>query len=398
MKSWIELDEERLRHNFGVFQSVVRGAAGQDAAVLAVVKANAYGHGLEHSARALAGTGAEWLGVTGVEEGQRVRRVLREGGVGKPSQPRILVMCGISEEDAAAVAAEELTPVVWSLEQVSWLSAAVAAGKLLRVCVEIDSGMTRQGVRPGSELRELITAIRNTKGLQLDGVMTHFASAEVADSSQTASQKSAFEGALEDIRAIGITPAWISVGNTSGVDLEDDTEPMAVWAARLAQGIGARPLVRAGLAMYGYALPVEGLAAHSRLAERLQQVMTWKAKVIGLEDIAVGAAVGYNGKFVAVHPMRLALIAVGYADGLRRDLSSTNQTPGGWMMVRGQRAPIVGRISMNLTTVDVTGIDGIRLGDEAIVLGEGISAKDHAQLAGTIAYEILCGVRAEEKV
>jgi alanine racemase len=278
---------------------------------------------------------------------------------------------------------------------VAWLSAAVTEGKPLRVCVEIDSGMSRQGVRAGTKLLEVVAAIEGAEGLRFDGVMTHFASAEVAGSSQTASQRHAFEGALEAIRAAGVTPAWLSVGNTSGVDLEDAAEPMVAWISRLAQGLGARPLLRAGLAMYGYVLPVEGLGAHSCLAGPLQPVMTWKAKLIGLEDIVAGAAVGYNGTFVAERPMRLALIAVGYADGLRRELSSTNQKPGGWVMVHGQRAPIVGRISMNLTTVDVTGIDEARMGDEVIVLGEGITTEDHARLAGTIAYEILCGVRAE---
>ena len=120
--------------------------------------------------------------------------------------------------------------------------------------------------------------------------------------------------------------------------------------------------------------------------------MTWKAAVLAVRMLAAGDTVGYNATFTAAEPMRVALIPVGYADGLRRELSAAAGRPGGWMMIHGQRAPVLGRISMNLTVVDVTGISGVQAGEEAIVLGPGITADDHADLASTIAYEILCGV------
>jgi alanine racemase len=121
--------------------------------------------------------------------------------------------------------------------------------------------------------------------------------------------------------------------------------------------------------------------------------MQWKTRVIGLREVEAGATVGYNGIFVAERGMRLALLPVGYADGLRRELSASNDRAGGWVMLRGQRAPIVGRVSMNLTVVDVSAITGVGLGDEVTLLGDGVTAEDHARLAGTIAYEIVCGVR-----
>ena len=126
--------------------------------------------------------------------------------------------------------------------------------------------------------------------------------------------------------------------------------------------------------------------------------MTWKTRVIGVREVGVGDTVGYNATFVAERPMRLALLPVGYADGLRRELSSTNAQAGGWMMVQGQRAAIVGRVSMNLTVVDVTEIASVQIGDEVVVLGDGTTAEDHARLAGTIAYEIVCGVRASSRL
>jgi alanine racemase len=391
LTSWVEIADERLRGNFAVLQEAAGGAC-----VLAVIKANAYGHGLEHCARILAGAGAEWLGVTGVEEGRAVRRVLLSSGIAGERQPRILVMCGLSEEDAEAVVSENLTPVVWTVEQVGWLQeAAKRLGTSVRVHLEIDSGMTRQGVRSGADLATVVSAIAAADGVLLDGVMTHFASAEVAGSGQTVAQRREFEVALRQVLAAGGRPQWISVGNTSGVDLAEGSDDLMVWDARLAEEMGARALTRSGLGLYGYSLEIEGdTAAKSRLAGRLQPVMTWKAKVIGVEDVPAGAAVGYNGIYVGQQPMRLALVAAGYADGLRRELSSSNERAGGWVMVRGQRAAIVGRVSMNLTTVDVSGIAGVRVGDEAVLLGEGVSAEDHAQICETISYEILCGVRA----
>jgi alanine racemase len=125
--------------------------------------------------------------------------------------------------------------------------------------------------------------------------------------------------------------------------------------------------------------------------------MTWKTRVTDVREVAAGETVGYNALFTARSPMLVALLPVGYSDGLRRGLSSTNAQPGGWVMIGGrggssQRANILGRVSMNLTTVDVTGIDGVRVGDEVVVLGDGVTADDHARIAGTISYEILCGI------
>jgi alanine racemase len=133
---------------------------------------------------------------------------------------------------------------------------------------------------------------------------------------------------------------------------------------------------------------------HALVRQHLQPVMSWKTRVIGLRDVQAGDAVGYNATFTARRPMRLALLPVGYADGLRRELSGSDAQAGGWVMVQGQRAAIIGRISMNLTVVDVTEIHGVSVGDEVVMLGDGITADDHAQLAGTISYEIVCGVRA----
>jgi alanine racemase len=172
------------------------------------------------------------------------------------------------------------------------------------------------------------------------------------------------------------------------------------WLRSLAGSVGARSMARSGIALYGYCLPIEpdDAVAEAKVRCGLQPVMCWKTRVIGLRDVQAGDTVGYNATFRAKRLMRLALLPVGYADGLRRELSGTNARAGGWTMVKGQRAAIAGRVSMNLTVVDVTEIPGVAVGDEVVVLGDGVTADDHARLAHTISYEIVCGVRAESRL
>jgi len=440
-KSWVEVSERRLEGNF----KELRRAAGADMAVLSVVKADAYGHGVALCSAVLAAAGASWLGVTDAAEGALVQDALLAVGVGKASEPGILILCGLLPEDADTIVARGLTAVVWNVSQMEMLAAAVErSGNVaeLPVHLEIDTGMSRQGVVPdtyqGAALNEVLRWLRGSKRLRLDGVLTHFASAEVVGSRQTADQRLRFEVALEAVQAMGLRPEWIHAGNTSAVDNPGPApEPVGragagshgSWLRRVATKLGARPMVRAGLALYGYSLPLEmpersgelsegtefeglQLAAAAENQDRdqdrdqdggvtselggLAPVMTWKTRVIGVSEIGPGARVGYNGTFVARRRMRLALLPVGYADGLRRELSSSDEG-GGWVVVRGLRASVVGRVSMNLTMVDVTGIEGVAVGDEVTLLGEGITAEDHAVIAGTIAYEILCGVRATSR-
>ncbi len=392
MKSWIEVSVERLAANYRRCRAVLEQEAGAGAAVLAVVKANAYGHGAAVCASVLANAGTEWLGVTDAAEGVVVREALRF--VSRERQPRVLVMCGHLPEDAAAIVEHRLTPVIWTVAQMEAL-AEIAGAEPVEVHLEIDSGMSRQGVAL-RELPAVLTYLAREPHLRLEGVMTHFASAEVAGSAQTETQRMSFEAALERVTKAGLRPNWVHVGNTSALNNGADGGTLA-WLGRLADQLGARSMGRAGLGLYGYSLPLEGLVASdgdaSRLDRKVLPVMTWKTRILSLSSVEAGARVGYNGSFVAEQPLRLALLPVGYADGLRRELSSTNAKAGGWVMVRGQRAPVVGRVSMNLTTVDVSAIEEIAVGDEVVLLGNGITAEDHAAVAGTIPYEIVCGVR-----
>jgi alanine racemase len=389
MTSWIEISEERLAANY----RAIAQAAGAQTAVLAVVKANAYGHGVEFCSTVLARAGAPWLGVASASEGARARSALGEAGIARKDQPAILVMCGFLQQDVEAIAEHALTPVVWTPEQVGWLE-----GTGLAVHVEVDTGMARQGVHPGDELDDLLDEL-TASGLTLDGIFTHFCAAEAAHSVLTQTQQRRFEAAIAQVSAQGLTPRWVHAGSSSSVDNPAQSSP---WLVNLANSVDARAMVRCGIALYGYCSPITGADAASvpsKLRPALRPVMTWKTRVLSLRDLAAGETVGYNATFTAPAPMRLAMLPVGYADGLRRQLSGSDARPGGWVILHSrdgsaQRAPIAGRVTMNLTMVDVTAIPGVHIGDEVVVLGDGITADDHARLAATIPYEILCAVRA----
>jgi alanine racemase len=396
VKNWVEVSGRRLAANY----RLLAATAGPEIHVLAVVKANAYGHGADVCAPVLARAEAEWLGVTDAAEGVAIRTAMTAAGVALAEQPRILVMCGLLPEDAGLMVQHSLTPVIWSRLQMEWLADAVvrSGSSPLAVHLEIDTGMARQGVAPGEELRGVLHSMLGQRNLLLDGVMTHFASAEVAGSPQTLGQQQRFEKAMREVSDAGLRPTWVHAGNSSTIDNNDDPEARSlVWLRGLAAAYDARAMVRSGLGLYGYCLPIEngnGIAAQHQVRRDLLPVMTWKTRVIGLRDVSPGDTIGYNAIFVAEQAMRLALVPVGYADGLRRELSGSNTATGGWMIVQGWRAPIVGRVSMNLTVVDISGIPNVSVGDEVVLLGDGVTAEDHARLAGTIAYEIICGVRA----
>jgi len=386
--TWAEVSRSRLIHNY----SVLRRLAGPETELLCVVKANAYGHGLAECARTLAGEGASWFGVTCVEEGVALRHELPEAG--------ILVMSGIRGDgmvrysrsdlfvasgEAAAVLEHDLTPVVWEPRHLVELETAAkrlrAAPGDCPIHLEVDTGMSRQGVRP-QDLEPLLERLGAGSPLRLQAAMTHFHTPGNAE--LRAGQVREFVTAVETIVGAGLRPQFLSAGSSAGA-LHADAE-----LAGLVKRSGAQLMVRAGISLYGYAPdaehPTEGGGA-------LQPVLSWKTRVVSVREIPAGATVGYDATFRAQRPSRIALLPVGYADGLNRLLS--NQ---GWVVVRGQRAPVAGRISMDHTTVDITDVAGVEVGDEVVLAGEQggekVTAEEMARLTGTIAYEVLCGIAA----
>jgi alanine racemase len=388
VKSWVEVSGARLVENLRAVRAAAdTGAgAGDGAEILGVIKANAYGHDAVFVARVLVDAGVRWLGVADVEEAVRVRGVVGD-------RARVVVMCGLEVGDCQEVIAQGLTPVVWTMEHVAMLErAAQAAGlgagldadKAVRVHLEIDTGMARQGVDLGG-VAAVAERLAGSEWVRCEGVMSHLASAEVVGSEATRRQWERFAAAVQVVVAKGIRPELVHLGNSSAVDEGSTLESVRELAAR----VGARVMVRPGIALYGYCIPVGKEVAG---ALRLKPVLVWKTRVIGVREIGVGDTVGYGGTFTAKALMKIALLPIGYSDGFRRDASSG--VGDGWVMIAGRRAPVVGRVSMDLTTVDVTEIAGVAVGDEVVLLGDGATADDHARWGGTISYEILCGIRA----
>ena len=391
---WAEISRPRLLENY----RLLRRLAGE-AELLAIIKANAYGHGVLACAEAIATENPRaWLGVTGVEEGTAVRAVAPDA--------QILIMSSVWQSEAEAAIEHHLTPVVWEPWQIDAVQSAATARGLgpgsVPVHIEIDTGMSRQGVRFEC-LRALIEQLSSAPALRVEGAMTHLHSAEVLDGCATSDQLAEFVTVVDTIAAGGLRPKWIHAGNSATV-LSDAG---AASLVNIATKYQAKAMLRPGLALYGYAprfssagLSLAGFSsAGFRGAEPLatshllHPVLSWKTRVVSLRTIQPGETAGYNATFRAVRPTRIALLPVGYADGLNRLLSNR-----GSVLVRSRRAPIAGRISMDLTTIDVTDIPGVEIGDEVTLIGEHgrerITAYDHADLADTIPYEILCNVAA----
>ena len=381
-----EISRSRLTENFLRLRSLARQSGGD---ALAVVKADAYGHSVSLCAPWLMQSGAEWLGVTSVQEGVAVRRLC--------PRARILVLSAFQREHAEPLLDANLTPTVWDLAHLEALSEAAHRRSLssgsVPVHLEIDTGMSRQGVAfAPAHLTPVLEKLRAIPALRLEATFTHFASPEVLDSEQNSQQATRFEQAVAHIANAGFRPRWIHAGNSSTLLAQRQSRQLVA----LANSVGAAFLFRPGLALYGYALPFTGES--SALPIRLQPVMSWKTAIASLRTVEPGAKIGYSGTFIAPTEMRIALLPIGYADGLNRKLSNPSPKGEGHVLIRGIAAPIVGRVSMDLTTVDVSQIPAAAVGDEVVILGEQagqrITADDHARWAETISYEVLCSVAA----
>ena len=383
----VEVRTRSLEDNYRFLASL----AAPHAELLAIVKADAYGHSLELCAPAAVRAGARWLGVTSVEEGVAARALC--------SGARVLVIGGVFPGQGAEAVRNELTAVVWETWHLHELeSAGRAAGVeagTVPVHLEVDTGMSRQGV--GLDRLDGLDGVLARFGadspLRLEGVMTHLFAADEADGTVTEEQFARLDAVLERVKAAGLKPEWLNVGNSAAL-LGGRTGEIVNLASRF----GMKAMMRPGLALYGL-IPEfdpsfdEEPAGVAAARVRLMPVLSWKTAVVGVRTVPAGAVVGYNGTFVATEPMRLALIAVGYADGLDRRLGNRFS-----LLVRGERAPLAGRISMDQAVLDVTDIPGVEAGDEVVILGsqgsETISAFDHAEVEGTIPWEVFTRIGA----
>lgn len=349
------------------YQSV-RAALGPAATVLGVVKANAYGHGAVEVSRVLIAEGAKWLAVSTVEEGV----ALRQAGLAV----NILVMTGFLRYEWEALREHALTPVIHSLEDLAALDGlAQAASRSIDYHLKIDSGMHRLGTRAG--VAEILAAVQSARSARLSGLMTHLASAADYTNQQTDQQASQFARVCEQLGAAGVRPMYVHMSATNAIAYGRN----APWLT----------MARPGHALYGYVSPARGNAPSPILS--VQPALTWKAKILTVKEIPEGALVGYGGSFRALHSMRIAVIAAGYADGVPHRLSNR-----GKVIAAGKLAAILGTVSMDLTTIDVSHAPELQPGDDVTLLGrEGDAYQDAQQMArqaGTISYSILCGIAA----
>jgi len=362
--TWVEISLSKLRRNC---ERVWALAASRK--VMAVVKADAYGHGAVPVAQCLAAGGVDWFGVATVEEALE----LRAAGIEQP----VLLLGGLYMSDPAHLVEYRLTPSVSSTARLdTYAECARRYARPIEFHLKVDTGMGRLGLPP-DRLGSFVEHYRESRGLELKGFFTHLASAEDLVASQTEEQVGRFRAALAQLRSLKIEPEWVHVSNS---------------AALLAGLDFPENLVRVGALLFGYCLPIIAAPGRElRGLEGFEPILTFKSRVVYLKDVPSGTPLGYGAAFHTRRPSRIATVPVGYADGLSRALSGRGRA-----IVRDRYARIVGNISMDLTLLDITDIAGVDVGDEVILIGKSahcsITALEIAQQLGTVPYEVLCSI------
>ena len=356
---WAEIDLDCVAHNIREFQRIVP----PNTQIMAIVKADGYGHGAFDVAKAALQAGASRLAIAFLEEGI----VLRRKGISAP-----IHMLGVSApETEIAVIEHELFPTIFTVESAKRFSeAGNVLGKTVSFHLKLDTGMGRIGVRP-EQLPTFLDAVRQLPNLEIEGVFSHFSKADEYDKAYTQKQLQRYNECLKMISEAGFYPQIRYLANSAGT--------MEIPESHF-------DMVRIGISLYGLYPSDEVDPARINL----RPVMSWKTRIAHLKTLPPGEAVSYGGMFVTQRPTKVATLPLGYADGFRRLLWAKN-----WcVLVRGQRAPVIGKICMDMCMVDVTDIEGVENGDEVVLIGtqgnESISTDEMAVKLDTINYEISC--------
>lgn len=349
-----------LEQNYRALQQRV----GASTPVMAMVKADGYGHGMVEAAKAFARAGCRAFGVAELVEGVE----LREAGI----KGDIYATLGFDLTDARWFFSHDLIPVIYDLDHGKALAAeALRLGQEIGVVLKIDTGMSRLGIFPG-EVDSFLEALRQCKGIRLAGLMSHFPEADQAESESTFKAISLFQRAMTE------------TGAQQGLICH-----IANSGAMLNFADARFDMVRAGIALYGY--DPAGNTSQGPHGSILTAAMEFKSRVLQVKELPPGQGVSYGHTFVTTRKTRVAVIPVGYEDGFNRRLSNL-----GAVLIKGQLAPVLGRVCMNMSMVDVSEITGVRPGDEVVVMGKDgameITAEDIAQRIDTISYEVLCAI------
>lgn len=355
---WVEIDLDALRHNV----RFLLDRLGAETKMLAVVKSNAYGHGMLQVARALQDEGISAFGVAEVEEGIE----LREAGI----KGDIVVFLGVDRKSLDDVIHYDLQPVVFEKNHIVELSRiALVTGVRIGVHLKVDTGMGRLGILP-EDIPAYLATLRREKGIFLAGVMSHFPHADLGEGRLCCEQNNLFAEVMQKIRTSETPVTGAHIANSAAILRYPDMH----W-----------DMVRPGISLYGCMAGEGDWAAQ----DQLRPVMSFKTRIIQVKNVPAGSGISYGYTYVTDRPSRLAVLPIGYNDGYLRVLSNRAE-----VLVRGQRAPQRGRICMNVTMIDVTDIPGACAGDEVTLMGQQqgdrISAEEVATWMGTINYEVVC--------
>ena len=342
----------------------IRAKVGARVKILSMVKANAYGHGAVAVAKTLLAAGGDALGVATLDEGIE----LRQSGIGAP----ILVVAGVYGDQLEQFFAHSLTPVIYDLSGLTELDAAVdKRGATIEIHLKIDTGMGRLGLR-ASELDSWLPRLNALKAVKIAGIFSHFSTAESVDGDYTKKQLEIFTSVVTRLRGAAMTALFHFANSAATI-----TQPAAYF-----------DVVRPGIMLYG-AYPSPAMAQQIAL----KPVLSWHTKILQLKKVPAGTSISYGQTFVTQRESLIATLPVGYADGYQRVLSNRGEA-----LVRGKRAPVAGRVCMDLTMLDVTDIRNVQQGDEVVLLGRqgsgDISADEMAGWANTISYEIFTSIGA----
>ncbi|MBI4464690.1 MAG: alanine racemase [Acidobacteria bacterium] len=365
--TWVEISLAQLAENY----RIIRSHVGPERAIMAIVKADAYGHGLAEIAPALARLGVDWFGVTSADEGVE----LRQRGLRQP----ILLLTGFWEGEQNALTDYDLVPAIYSEDQLATIEAlGRRTGKRIRFHLKVNTGMGMLGLH-WQEVGPFLELYRRMTHVEMEGLFEQFAAAEDFTTRQTEEQMERFQRVEQALSHAGINPRYHHQANSAAIVSRPES-----WG----------DLVRPGLLLYGYQPPVRAPEGSEQPACRslpVREILTYKTKVIAVKQVPAGIPLGYGGRYVTPRLSRIATIPAGYADGVNRRLSGR-----GKVIICGQYAPIIGNISMDLTLLDVTDIPHLSVGEEVVLIGRkgncSLSALDIAETVGTIPYEILCGI------
>ena len=361
-RCWVEVDLDALRANL----AWIKHRVGPGVRVITVVKADAYGHGLKSIAALLMQSGTDLFGVASLSEADAIRSVGR-------GWPVLLLGTALPDEVENAIR-DGVMLTLSSADQLQQISkTAQKLGVKASVHLKVDTGMGRLGVAPELASRLAATA-RVTPGVVLAGLYTHYASVE-EEAAYTQNQRQSFRKVREAIRAEGGDPEWIHSANSAGILLEHP------------DGCNA---VRPGLLVYGVIPPGSRLGGRIKI-DRFQPALSWKARVSFIKEVKPGSRLSYGGTYVVKRSSRIATVTAGYGDGYLRSGSSRAE-----VLIHGRRCPVVGRITMDQMLVDVTRLEGVSPGEEAVLIGTqgqgNITATDVAGWMGTIPWEVLTSI------